>query len=755
MPPLTLPVAPFRALLLVTLVAALLTVGALGLALQVPATGVTLAPAAEGLEVVAVSSHAPAAESLGPGDRLLAIGYDGERLPLTASLAIEEPDQLGGWPVYNAFLTAQDEVAAAIQSGSAAWVLPSGTAVPIVPIERRLGDLPGAFWLQVGAGWLGFLLAAGVWAFRQRDPAAGYFALAGFGMLVFTHAAAVYSTRELAMMGERLWALSMTNHLGAFLFTAALVALLWNYPQRLARFPVGGLVFLLAGVAWLANVLQWTPGVSFSYTLTLALFAPSFVLAALQWRTTRGHPVERAALKWFLLSIYLGTGLFAAVILLPSALGIVPLASQGGMFAVFLFMFAGIALGILRYRLFDLDRWWFAAWSWFFGGLAVILVDWGLITFLGLSQTGALTVSLAVIGWLYFPLRQWAWRRLYGGAEDRRERLAERIQSLFSASREDELQEAWYRVLRAEFAPLMLEPLRAGPAGPLLDRHGEHLTLPALGEAGGIRLAYPQRGHRLFNRDDLTLAGFLVRAAERALEALRAREEAIRTERARITRDLHDDLGAKLVSLVHLSMGGEPERLARHALQDMRDILSALEAQPCPLDEALAEWRLEVETRTEGAGVRLEWQSDALPPLGLTARERTNLGRILREALTNALKHASLERLWVGFAWCPPDLTLKVSDDGGGDPAKWRAGRGTRVIRTRAADLGGEVRWQRSRAGGVTLEVQVVLEEGRFMAQHPREAAEQVKTAHPGDGAPAGPSARPAVAVGDAPDEIL
>ena len=137
----------------------------------------------------------------------------------------------------------------------------------------------------------------------------------------------------------------------------------------------------------------------------------AIVFAATQWFYTRHKPVERAALLWFLLAIFLGTGLFAGFQLIPAALGMDLLIPQSVLFAVFLLMYAGIALGLLRYRLFDIDRWWFEIWSWLLGGIAVILVDFALVSIPALSNTAALSLALAAVGWIYFPLRQWFWTR--------------------------------------------------------------------------------------------------------------------------------------------------------------------------------------------------------------------------------------------------------------------------------------------------------------------------------------------------------
>jgi hypothetical protein len=75
-----------------------------------------------------------------------------------------------------------------------------------------------------------------------------------------------------------------------------------------------------------------------------------------------------------------------------------------------LLIYLGLAWGC-RYRLFNLDRWWFEALIWGLGGALVLLFDIALL-WLNASAGVALGTAVALAGWLYFPLRQWLWRRL-------------------------------------------------------------------------------------------------------------------------------------------------------------------------------------------------------------------------------------------------------------------------------------------------------------------------------------------------------
>lgn len=641
------------------------------------------------------------ADNLPPaGTRLSSLA----ELALDASLLVEEPDTFTTWADYDRFIARQRELAARLRSGPVSAVSERGEVFELHAEARRLGDLPPLFWWQIAIGVSCFLLSFGVWVFRRGDRAAVHFALSGLGVLLFAPAAAVYSTRGLALSGDLIRVLSSINHAGALLFTAALVMLLWHYPRTLHRRTPALAVYGGAALAGCAFTFGLLPTPSTAYISTLGLFSLSFVFAFVHWRNSRGAPLERAALQWYLISIYLGTGLFAVGVLLPAALHLPPLASQGLMFTVFLFMFVGIALGITRYRLFELDRWWFRAWTWFLGGVAVLLADLALVSLLDFSHDGALALSLALLGWIYFPLRNRLWYALHGTRRsDALERLGRSLERLAAARDEAELARRWREILRSEFDVLEIRARTTGTA-PAIEDSGLTLCVTD-GADGRLLLRMPERGARLFRRDDVIHAGLLSRMLAHVQGAMAERERVVGEERTRIRRDLHDDLGAKLLSLIYQTHG-ETQQLARAATQDMRAALAALAAETTPLATALEEWRTEATQRSTAAGCELTWKQEPIgPACSLSPRQYTDLGRILREALTNSLKHARAHRIEVGVAHGAEGLALSVEDFADRPPSTCRP---SASIRERTQDLGGEAQWEPT-AAGTRVRVRVPL----------------------------------------------
>src|SRR5690606_32785612 len=120
-------------------------------------------------------------------------------------------------------------------------------------------------------------------------------------------------------------------------------------------------------------------------------------------RAVRHSPVERAALRWLGLSVVVGAGLFVAGVAMPLMLGAEPAVSQGISFAFFVIVYAGIALGIRRYRLFDLGDWSFRILYYVAGAVLLLALDTVLIWLLNVERAPALGVSLLIVAFLYLP----------------------------------------------------------------------------------------------------------------------------------------------------------------------------------------------------------------------------------------------------------------------------------------------------------------------------------------------------------------
>ncbi|TAN81985.1 MAG: hypothetical protein EPN14_04265 [Gallionella sp.] len=181
----------------------------------------------------------------------------------------------------------------------------------------------------------------------------------------------------------------------------------------------------------------------------------------------------------------------------------------------------------------------------------------------------------------------------------------------------------------------------------------------------------------------------------RALEI----SNAAANERERIYRDLHDDVGAKLLGLSISAQRADLPReadMARSALQDLRDVVSRSAQPATPLGDLVADWRAETEQRLHHLGITLNWQIPAEDMTMLVSTEAAlNLSRILREALTNVLRHAQADKIVVDTTLAQDCLMLSVEDNGAGLPKDGaKPHRGMTSMGTRAAMLGASLSWQ-------------------------------------------------------------
>ena len=180
--------------------------------------------------------------------------------------------------------------------------------------------------------------------------------------------------------------------------------------------------------------------------------------------------------------------------------------------------------------------------------------------------------------------------------------------------------------------------------------------------------------------------------------------KAVQDERERIYKDLHDDVGAKLLQLMHGAESPQQADLARAVLQDLRDVVSRSRRPPAPLLQLLGEIEAEARQRLAAAGAELAWEQEpALPEVALDQAQTLHLIRIGREAISNALRHGQARWLRVRVFRLGPELMLEITDDGRYRPEQIGEGRGTATMRERAAGLGGDIRWDEGTLGGTKV----------------------------------------------------
>ena len=177
-------------------------------------------------------------------------------------------------------------------------------------------------------------------------------------------------------------------------------------------------------------------------------------------------------------------------------------------------------------------------------------------------------------------------------------------------------------------------------------------------------------------------------------------------ERQRIMQDMHDGLGAQLVSsLVLVERGGaQPADIAmllRESLDEMRLAIDAFGQSEIDLNGALAGLRFRMEPRLTAAGMTVDWTiDDTFAALQFDEHVALQLLRIVQEVLSNVIKHSRATKLTVRFEADRRHLRVIVADNGAGFAGEQAgAGHGLPGIRKRAHEIGGDADIETSSRG--------------------------------------------------------
>jgi len=502
-------------------------------------------------------------------------------------------------------------------------------------------------------------------------------------------------------MASLIPAFESINHGGFIIMVGAAMALLWQYPVRLGP---GRMLPVTLGIGlciWAVMTFQIFefPLHAFYVPLFCLPLIVSVALASMQWRLSKNRPLEKASLRWLLITMFGSTCGAFVMYVVPPLYGAQPITSPWASQLILLIFFIGLALGAARYRLFEVEQWWLNTWLWFGMGVAIIVIDVALISFLQIGAAGSTALAVVIVAWIYFPLRQHLWQ-LVAHTPDRSpwqimpELAARFARPITPSELVIELGSLFEAIFDAP-DPIVLQTSVQNHK-PRLAHHGLNLVIPAPQGAGQVLLSGKHRGRRLFDLADVEYAQSVVNLVGHLVQLAQQHDAVEQTERERIMRDLHDDVGARLLSLVHGSHDPAVQEEATDLLQTLRTSIIPLHSrQTTVLREAASKWRGELEKRIHSSGAVLHWNEQSTEPLELNARETVNLTRMLRELLTNALKHAQPKQVWITIdttSTATSKLTIYFAHDGLiTDPAQWTAGRGQHNLATRAKEINGDI----------------------------------------------------------------
>ncbi len=207
-------------------------------------------------------------------------------------------------------------------------------------------------------------------------------------------------------------------------------------------------------------------------------------------------------------------------------------------------------------------------------------------------------------------------------------------------------------------------------------------------------------------------------------------ERATEDERARLSRELHDELGQQLTALRYTLAAArgrvaDDPALARSRIEESEGILLRLagvvrhlvtDLRPQMLDErglgAAVAWLCEQTAARTGIPCDVAVRAD--PAVALDPHVAIAAYRVAQESLTNAARHAGATRLAVAVTVAPAGVLVSVADDGVGfDVAAPRRGMGVLGMRERARMHGGSLAVESAAGAGTTVTLALPAGAGR------------------------------------------
>ena len=208
---------------------------------------------------------------------------------------------------------------------------------------------------------------------------------------------------------------------------------------------------------------------------------------------------------------------------------------------------------------------------------------------------------------------------------------------------------------------------------------------------------------------------------------LHKQHEALEHERARIARDLHDQLGANLTQVALLgemaeadkNLPGEIESHAQQISQTARETTRALDEIVWAVNpandtlEGLANYACKyAQEYLALAGLRYRADVPArLPAKEIPPEVRHNVFLAFKESVNNVVKHAHATEVWIRLRLSPEKFILEIEDNGCGipnlDEAKKSSRNGLKNMRKRLTDIGGEFSIAPGPGGGTIVRLTV------------------------------------------------
>jgi PAS domain S-box-containing protein len=257
------------------------------------------------------------------------------------------------------------------------------------------------------------------------------------------------------------------------------------------------------------------------------------------------------------------------------------------------------------------------------------------------------------------------------------------------------------------------------------------IPLTSRGQVNG-RLTFRFTEERDFGPEELEIARALATQASLAIHLTRlaksARQSAVLEERNQLAAEIHDALAQSFTGIsMQLGVAGEQlaakegdplcqiqlaNEIAKFGLAEARRSILSLRSSAIEESGLTKTLQRLVEHSNVAGRLRCDFRSDNIPEESLPPRIQHELLRFAQEAISNAVRHARPTVVSVRLRWEPPNLILKVKDNGSGISSaslEKSEGFGLGNMRTRASQIDGKLDIQTAAGHGTSIVLTVPI----------------------------------------------
>jgi len=573
---------------------------------------------------------------------------------------------------------------------------------------NSIGQYPPAFWLRVLIGLFAVAVTFLIWANRPNSLAASYLLATSVMLMLVQWSSALDVISNVVFLHPIMaWLISFGNGLGTVGFACFGTISVMMFPRPLAHhklmslviiaiFSMALLVILFSGFEFGIPLLSQQLYLDNHYLYLCALASYPFVVVfcILQWRNSKRDAALRAMTLWVIMSWTIGPGLFLLLHVIPLVMNLNPWIPRSMASGVLFSSFALMLIAIARFPMLQIEKHVGYLMRWLTVVIILLVLDIILIATLDIdfNQYGIWMILLSVL--LYAPLRDALTRRL---TQHQRQAITARISevtdSLTKASMETntDQQATWLAALNRLFDPISITVIDTEMnIATYISQSQTRLSVRSCPFSAAIQLEHADKGRRLFRQEDIELADSMLSLFER-LQFLRASyTQGQREERRRIRKDLHDQIGHNLINIIYSTKDEKSKDLARETLDELRALIAALNTQGMTISALTDEFSAIAEKALTPANISLDIHVEYAVDAQLSPSISLNLLNILRELLTNTIKHAKASA--VSIHACVDDhadLSIQYTDNGQGLQQKCCRGHGISNIKSRLAEMNG------------------------------------------------------------------